>query len=171
MAAFHAEVLPVVYAEVGGRLSELGRVFRPDIAIHFGLAQSCTGFRLERTARNSFFPRHADNAGIVPSQGAICEGPETLPSSLPLDAIQAALAGAGLPVEWSDDAGGYLCNTVFTLSVAGTVEAFRPTMSGFVHVPLIGGTPAEAACLGEAELLAGADLIIRTCVAAYRRSK
>ena len=38
--------------EVAQRLSEIGHAFRPDIAIHFGLAQSCSGFRLERVARN-----------------------------------------------------------------------------------------------------------------------
>ncbi len=54
IAAFRAEVLPVDYAQVGPRLSEIGKDFRPDIAIHFGLAKECRGFRLERIARNSF---------------------------------------------------------------------------------------------------------------------
>jgi pyroglutamyl-peptidase len=164
IAAFRAEVLPVDYAKVGPRLSEIGREFRPDIAIHFGLAAECSGFRLERVARNSFAGARADNAGALPEARAICDGPETLPSGLPLDAIHDALAAAGLPVEWSDDAGAYLCNMVFTLSRAHACEGFTPAMSGFVHVPPTG----EGKPLGNAQLLAGARLIIEETLRSRR---
>jgi pyroglutamyl-peptidase len=156
IAAFRAEVLPVDYAKVGPRLSQIGREFRPDIAVHFGLAAECSGFRLERVARNSFAGARADNAGVQPEASAICEGPETLPSTLPLAAIRERLEADGLPVEWSDDAGAYLCNMVFTLSRAHACEGFAPAMSGFVHVPPTGdGKP-----LGNAQLLAGARIVI-----------
>jgi pyroglutamyl-peptidase len=165
IAAFRAEVLPVDYAKVGPRLSEIGREFSPDIAIHFGLAAECNGFRLERIARNSFAGARPDNAGVMPGPSAICEGLETLPSGLPLDAIHDALAADGLPVEWSDDAGAYLCNMVFTLSRAHGCESFAPEMSGFIHVPPAGeGTP-----LNEHQLLAGASLVLRRCVQAWER--
>jgi pyroglutamyl-peptidase len=156
IAAFRAEVLPVDYAKVGPRLSAIGREFRPDIAIHFGLAAECAGFRLERVAHNSFAGARADNAGALPTASAICEGPETLPSNLPLQAIHVALAADGLPVEWSDDAGAYLCNMVFTLSRAHVCEGFAPAVSGFVHVPPTG----EGRPLDKAQLLAGARIII-----------
>jgi pyroglutamyl-peptidase len=156
IAAFRAEVLPVDYARVGPRLAEIGRDFSPDIAIHFGLAAECSGFRLERVARNSFAGARADNAGALPKARAICNGPETLPSTLPLAAIHDALAAAGLPVEWSDDAGAYLCNMVFTLSRAHACDGFVPKISGFVHVPPTG----EGEPLGDAQLLAGARIII-----------
>jgi pyroglutamyl-peptidase len=156
IAAFRAEVLPVDYAKVGPRLSEIGREFRPDIAVHFGLAAECSGFRLERVARNSFAGARADNAGAAPDVGTICNGPETLASGLPLDTIHEALAKAGLPVEWSDDAGAYLCNMVFTLSRAHACEGFTPAMSGFIHVPLTG----EGRPLDNAQLLAGARIVI-----------
>jgi pyroglutamyl-peptidase len=164
IAAFRAEVLPVDYAKVGPRLSEIGREFRPDIAIHFGLAAECSGFRLERVARNSFAGARADNAGALPEARAICDGPETLPSGLPLDAIHDALAAAGLPVEWSDDAGAYLCNMVFTRSRAHACEGFTPAMSGFVHVPPTG----EGKTLGNAQLLAGAHLIVEETLRSRR---
>ena len=51
--AFRADILAVEYATIAGRLSAIGREFMPDIAIHFGLARECRGFRLERVARNS----------------------------------------------------------------------------------------------------------------------
>nr|WP_274630672.1 hypothetical protein [Mesorhizobium shangrilense] len=169
MGAFRAETLPVSYQAVGLRLSEIGRAFRPDIAIHFGLAQACKGFRLERFARNRFVASHADNLGFVPASGPICAGPETLASSLPLAAIHGSLEAAGLPVEWSDDAGGYLCNTVFTLSLARAVDDFHPTMSGFVHVPSL--TPSSSVGFGDDLFLAGVDLVIWNCVAAFLAAK
>jgi pyroglutamyl-peptidase len=160
IAAFRAEVLPVDYAKVGPCLSEIGRGFRPDIAIHFGLAAECSGFRLERVARNSFAGARADNAGALPEPSAICEGPATLASTLPLAMIRERLEAAGLPVEWSDDAGAYLCNMVFTLSRAHACEGFTPKVSGFVHVPPTG----EGKPLGNDQLLAGARIVIEETV-------
>lgn len=172
MSAFLAEVLPVAYDTLPLRLSEIGRAFRPDIAVHFGLARSCAGFRLERTARNRFVSRNRDNRGFSPAAGPICAGPETLQSRLPLEAIHVRLAAAGLPVEWSDDAGGYLCNTVFTLSLAHGVGDFRPAMSGFVHVPptTIAGLPGNGRIDGDA-LLAGARIVLGEAVSAWHIGK
>jgi pyroglutamyl-peptidase len=160
IAAFRAEVLPVDYARVGPRLSAIGREFSPDIAIHFGLAAECTGFRLERVARNSFAGARADNAGALPEASAICRGPETLPSTLPLAAIRERLEAESLPVEWSDDAGAYLCNMVFTLSRAHACDGFAPPVSGFIHVPSTG----EGKPLDNAQLLAGARIVIEETI-------
>ena len=161
---FRAEVFDVDYATIGPSLSRVGGDFDPDIAIHFGLAAGCSGFRLERLARNSHAGARPDNNGAMPATAAICSGPAQLPSRLPLEAIAAELERAGLPVEWSDDAGGYLCNAIMTLSLAHACEGFHPTISGFVHVPLTGaGGP-----MGFDDLAAGARLIIETCRADWR---
>ncbi len=164
MDAFRAEVLPVDYAAVGPRLSRIGREFAPDIAIHFGLARECRGFRLERQARNSFAGARPDNSGAMPSSARICNGPDIIPSGLPLQAIHDALATKGLPVEWSDDAGGYLCNMVMTLSLAKACEGFAPSVSGFVHVPNVG----DGEALTHDELLQGAGLIMDLSVESWR---
>ena len=165
LGAFHAEVLEVEYGRVGPRLSDLGTRHAPDIAIHFGLAAEASGFRLERIARNSHAGARADNAGRLPPSARICAGPETLGSTLPLTAIAQELAAAGLPLEFSDDAGGYLCNTVFVLSRFHAVEGLKPAMSGFVHVPLLGDGPRR---LAPAQLEAGARIVIAACAAAWR---
>ena len=163
IGAFRAEILPVDYALVAPLLSGIGRDFRPDIAVHFGLARECSGFRLERVARNRLAAARPDNSGIVPADGPICAGPALLPSSLPLEAIHAALTAASLPVEWSDDAGGYLCNMVFTLSAAQACEGFAPRMTGFVHVP-----PSGPGCaLSLPQLARGAEIVLRTAVRAW----
>ncbi len=168
LAAFRADVLDVDYATVGPRLAAIGSEFRPDIAIHFGLAQECRGFRLERTARNRHQPR-PDNAGRTPEAERICEAPETLASTLPLEEIAAALEAAGLPVEWSDDAGGYLCNMVFMLSRAGACPGFSPPVSGFVHVPLLAGDAGGGGALEPEDLLRGALATIAVCAATWPR--
>lgn len=167
--AFRAEVLAVEYATIQDRLSAIGRDFMPDIAIHFGLARQCTGFRLERTARNTHAEARPDQAGHVPSAARVCAGPETLPSTLPLSLIAERLAFAGLPHEWSDDAGGYLCNTVFTLSVAHACDGLRPAMSGFIHVPpLREAEPDSVDAMGIDDLVAGARTIVGACVDHWR---
>lgn len=165
IAAFHAEVLEVEYDRVRPRLSRLGKAFAPDIAIHFGLAAEASGFRLERVARNSHAAARPDNAGRLPLGARICEGPDMLASTLPLQVIAENLASAGLPVEWSEDAGGYLCNTVFVLSRFGACAGFSPPMTGFIHVPLAG---ARDVPMSRAQLEAGARIAIAASAAASR---
>jgi pyroglutamyl-peptidase len=162
IAAFRADILPVDFDAVGPRLSAIGRDFAPDIALHFGLATECAGFRLERIARNRFEADRPDNSGVLREGGAVCAGPDIIASRLPLDAIASRLAAAGLPVEWSNDAGGYLCNTVMTLSLAHACEDFAPAVSGFMHVPLTGAKPDFA--MTDDDLFEGALIAIRACV-------
>lgn len=165
--AFRAAVLPVDYAAVGPRLSELGRDFAPDVAIHFGLADEASGFRLERLARNRFAADRPDNSGALRDAGQVCAGPDTLDSGLPLHAIHDRFAEMNLPVEWSDDAGGYLCNTVFMLSRAKACDGFAPAISGFIHVPLTGDKPAHT--LTPHDLRAGALAILDLTCREWRR--
>ncbi|WP_442578054.1 pyroglutamyl-peptidase I family protein [Mesorhizobium sp. ASY16-5R] len=161
MAAFRAELLPVDYEAIGPRLSHIGRTFAPDIALHFGLAHACGGFRLERLARNSFLNAKPGNSGFTPVDGPICKAPALLQSRLPLQAIHDALTAEGLPVVWSDDAGGYLCNVVLTLSLAAACEGFSPRISGFIHVPMVG----EGCALSKADFIRGFGIVLRTVLA------
>ena len=130
----------------------------------------------ERAARNRFVPVHADNLGFIPEVGPICAGPETLESRLPLNAIHKELSAAGLPVEWSDDAGGYLCNAVFTLSLARGAEDFHPAMSGFIHVPPLRAQEGRFMAGGRSnltlpQLVRAAERAIVTAAAAARRKR
>lgn len=166
LGALRTEVLAVEYDAVPARLAALA-AFAPDIAIHFGLAADAHGFRLERLARNALAPR-ADNAGRRPPAAAIAPGMPDLPSALPLDALHAALAARGLPVSWSQDAGGYLCNYLFYLSRAGACAGFRPPMAGFVHVPPLDEHAAAPNALPRPALVAGALEIVRVCAQSWR---
>ncbi len=161
-AQFRTAVLSVEYDTVAAQLSALCADYSPDIAVHFGLARDCEGFRLERTANNTNAQARPDNLGSLPSSKAICAGPETLASTLPLETIARRLGAASLPVEWSDDAGGYLCYTVFTLSAAHACNGLSPSMTGFIHVPSLDKMPL-------ADLRRGALIALEACVSEWRK--
>jgi pyroglutamyl-peptidase len=171
-------VLPVEYARMPPQLNAFAQDFRADIAVHFGLADTARGFRLESTARNRSSTVAPDAAGLLPGQALICAGPATLRSTLPLDGIAAALAAEGLPVQRSANAGAYLCNHLFYLSRSGTLAPFRPALSGFVHVPFLDEQlgliePARArrlVSLSREDLARGAVTILRVCAEAHRRA-
>jgi pyroglutamyl-peptidase len=157
------EVLPVEYASVPALLEAAGRDFAPDIAVHFGLSARASGFTLERLARNANAVARVDNAGALPPP-AIFDGEADLPSTLPLEAMAAALEGQGLPVAWSDDAGGYLCNYTFYLACSPRFAGYSPAMAGFIHVPpLVDADPGHPHAMSVETLAAGARVILETC--------
>jgi pyroglutamyl-peptidase len=150
-------VLPVDYGRAIPALEEAGNGFRPDIAIHFGLARQTEGFRLERLARNAIASPQPDNAGTRPDPSPILPGADHVESTLPLTRIAQALEGQGHVVSWSDDAGGYLCNYVFYHSAAGLCRTVDARMSGFIHVGEV--LPENFRFFRQ-----GAELILETCV-------
>ena len=176
-AELRTAVLPVEYGRVPGMLCELGLAFRPDVAIHFGLAETARGFRLERTARNRSSLAKPDAAGGLPPARAIVKGGRALASGLPLDEIAARLKAGGLPVTLSSNAGEYLCNYTFYLACGQTHPDYAPAMAGFVHVPfldsqlaLLGPRGAGLSSLDEDQLLQGARIVVDTAASAYRAS-
>jgi len=169
IADIEAVLLPTEYAHIDAKFSALMSRIKPDIALHFGLKQQATGFTLEQTARNICNVERADQAGRVPQTSEIDpKGPVSLPGSLPLEEIGHALANASLPVEMSDDAGGYVCNYLFYRALRLAMTG-HPVMSGFIHVPLLDTQTdePELATLTQDQLWAGAWEIIATCVAHF----
>lgn len=166
------EVLPVEYGRLPALIEALGREFAPDIAIHFGLSARATGFTLERLARNAIAARKPDNGGVLPAPACIVDGAADLSSTLPLDAIAARLAAAGLPVDWSDDAGGYLCNYLFYLSRSPAFAGLSAPIAGFIHVPPLRETePEHPAALPLAELVRGACLVVAACATVWQAAQ
>jgi pyroglutamyl-peptidase len=159
-------VLPVSYSGAIPALEEAAGEFDPHIAVHFGLAAQTPGFRLERTARNEIASSNPDNEATVPTASCICDGAGHHPSTLPLADIHVALSAHNLPVVWSDDAGGYLCNYVFYHSAGGLCRNIRAAMSGFIHVGPVDppGASAGASCLDFRNLVEGAEIIMRSCI-------
>ncbi|OXT01512.1 hypothetical protein B7H23_00585 [Notoacmeibacter marinus] len=166
-------VLPVDFIAAPSVLEAIGADYQPDIAIHFGLALAAKGFRLERLAKNRCYSSTPDNRGEVRSDDPIVAGASDCVATLPLDMIAERLALADLPVEWSDDAGGYLCNHVMFHALSDRVaKDYSPAMAGFVHVPLLermrGEGQGDCVTLTESQLLPGAQIVIGSALTAYR---
>jgi len=126
-------VLPVAYAHAADVLRAALRERDPDLVICFGLAESRSAVSVERFAHNLDEASTSDNESASGSGSEIEPGgPLACRSSLPVDAIVAALRAQEIPVEVSRDAGGFLCNHVFYVLMRTLGNDSR---GGFVHVP------------------------------------
>lgn len=123
--------LPVAFADIAGSLGELFDRHQPSAALLLGLAEPTAGIRLEQVALNLDDSPGADNRGEIRSRQPIdADGPVAFRSSLPLERLADLADGQGVPVDWSRDAGGFLCNHAFFLA-----RSLRPAIpAGFVHV-------------------------------------
>jgi pyroglutamyl-peptidase len=160
-AGFRAVVLPTEYRRSWSILRRLYARFAPDVVVHFGLSGRADAIMIERTAHRRCASDRPDAVGFAPRRGlARRTGPETLASTLPAEAIVAALLQAGFPAAASDHAGDYVCNTTLYRSLAE--PAAFPRRIGFVHVP-----PEGAGGLSRERLAAAADIVLRTACAAW----
>lgn len=171
-----ADVLDVDFSTIGNQLAAIAEEFEPDIALHFGVAAEATGFRLERHGRNIAASDRPDNTGGTSSGTLVTNGADQYESTLPREEIAKELSAADLPVSLDDQVGDYLCNAAFYLSRSGTCGAFRPTMSGFIHVPQLpeteGGLPGdETTRLPQSDLVQGAKIAVRTCIYAWNEKR
>lgn len=168
--AMHYALLDTAFATIREQLAALGGASRPDIAIHFGLARQAQGFRLERIARNRVSTTSPDMHGLMSELDRVCPNGADLPSALPLARIAAGLGAAGLPCEFSEDAGDYLCNFCFYLSCGRLAAPLAPTTAGFVHVPHLAQGEEERGemRLTADELWRGAMIVIGATIAAHR---
>ena len=172
-AEFRFAVLPVTYSGAIPAIERAAGDFDPHIAIHFGLAAETPGFRLEKTARNEIAAKTPDNDAVSPEPRAICAGSAHLASTLPLIEIAEALQARSLPVMWSEDAGGYLCNYVFYYSAAGLCRGVRAAMAGFVHVgPVaIDRVQRDKGAMDFSELVEGTKIVIETCICEHEKPR
>lgn len=130
-------VVPVEYDLTPARIVDAIRRCEPDVVIDFG--QGGSDIALEQTAYNlkdtGEVPGGApDNRGVISTARPIeAAGPAERHTSLPLEAVEAALATLGVSVVRSDDPGRYVCNNVF-YRVMEAVEG-TGVSAGFVHLP------------------------------------
>jgi pyroglutamyl-peptidase len=149
-------VLPVSYARAGDALAQAVAAAEPELVVCFGQADGRTGISVERFALNVEDAASADNEGVVSAREIDPDGPAAYRSTLPVEAIVAALRDAGIPAATSRDAGGFLCNHVF-YALMRLLERERPdARGGFVHVPLL---PEQA--LDRAEPTMPLDVLVR----------
>jgi pyroglutamyl-peptidase len=176
----HLATLPTRYDAAREAALRLHRRLKPDIALHFGFSLRAAGFTLERLAENRLTTGRLDAAGARSARATVSGvRPLLCASTLPLEAIRAALEECGLPVAFSDDAGAYVCNLVFYAAATRRAGGPRPAMAGFIHIPLTAemrAGPAQRARAGRklvamsrADLVEGARLIVATCVDEWLR--
>ncbi len=151
--------LPVVWGEAERRLVAAIRRVRPDAVICTGQSSGRAWVSVETRAVNRREGR--DDSERLPRTATVWERasardrwnrkpPNSLPSTLPVRLILAALRRAGIPARRSRDAGRYLCNAAM-YTACWVAEGTRPgsgcrgrkaapTMpSGFIHVPMLPG--------------------------------
>jgi pyroglutamyl-peptidase len=153
--ALDGVVLPVSFARASGALREAIAERDPELVVCFGLADGDTTISVERFAHNLDEADAVDNEGAGGSGSTIDPGgPLALASSLPVDAIVAALQAEEIPAAVSRDAGGYLCNHVFYV-LMGALGPGRK--GGFVHVPGLDVLPLETQLRAARTILAVAS--------------
>lgn len=122
-------------------LDEAARI-HPDVILSIGQAGGRSAVTPERIGINMRSARIADNQGNRPVEEQIIPGgPDGIFSTVPVNAMAAAIHAAGLPGTISNTAGTFVCNEVlYTLlhHFSGTA-----TRVGFIHVPYLPeqGTP------------------------------
>jgi len=170
-AKISAAVIPCSYDGAPRALEQLAREVDPNIHLAFGLSRSAQGFVLEREARNACPSLVLDTDGHCYGAGPIRTGAgESIPGTLPLEAIANALARESLGVSFSTDAGGYLCNYVFYLSAGGHIPSLRTDLSGFVHVPQIDEAAGPSSGAFTRDMLWRGSLVcLREAVLAWQR--
>lgn len=149
----------------------------PHVAIHFGLHQSSGAFRIETRARNQA-ARMPDCEGAYSQRPRIVAGaPNILSTPLPHWPFTNRLAMRRIPFAVSRDAGQYLCNHLYYLSLWNARRAAAPRLSCFVHIPQISRHPAnrsrrspyhQRAELPPEDLILGASEIVTCAVQIFR---
>ena len=148
--------LPTVFGRSLTVLRAALKRWKPDVVICVGQAGGRPQLSLERVAINVDDARIPDNAGKQPIDRAIVRGgPSAYFSTLPIKALRAALADAGLPAEISQTAGTFVCNHVF-YGLMHALSATPNVRGGFVHIPFL---PMQAARHAGAPSLAQENVV------------
>lgn len=153
-------VLPVDSRRFRGALQAALAASRAELVVSVGQAAGRADVELEALAHNALdFKNETDNGGhAAHGEPLVAGGPARLHVRLPLATLAARLAGSGLPVRVSLDAGRHLCNALLYELLLRHPE--RPAL--FAHVPLL---PEQAARRAQDEPSLPAA-VSRDCLAA-----
>lgn len=135
--------LPVDWEDTWQALKDYIEEVRPDAILMLGLANKRAYISVESRGLNKC-GQTPDNAGKPPPGALIDEaGEEVLASTLPVEGIVRSIEALGLPVQVSEDAGGYLCNFATYKALAWAREAQPHLPVGFIHLPNLRGVAEE----------------------------
>jgi pyroglutamyl-peptidase len=107
------------------------------LVIAFGVAP-IEGIALEQIAINLTEGEDVDGR-LPPGNHVIPDGPAAYWSTLPIDSLDQAMAGAGLPVSRSAHAGTFLCNFLFYQVMHHVLWIAPEVPAGFIHLSNLKG--------------------------------
>ncbi len=135
--------LPVSWEGTWQALKDYIEEANPEAILMLGLANKRSYISVESQGLNKC-GQTADNAGRQAPGTCIDEqGDAAIASTLPVEEIVKSIEALGLPVQISDDAGGYLCNFAIYKALSWA-KAERPNVPvGFIHLPNLRGIVDE----------------------------
>ncbi len=176
-ASLYGGVLETSWKTAGRDLESMLEEITPGIAIHFGLDQTSPRFRVETRAQNRA-ARAPDCTGAYFGGTRIISGaPHILKTPLPHWPIVYRLKNRLIPVAVSHDAGQYICNYCYYLSLWNARRANPSRLTCFVHIPQLSAPPARRigrrAPYGQTavpadDLILGAHEIITAAIHVFR---
>uniref|UniRef100_A0A8C9DIC4 Pyroglutamyl-peptidase I like n=1 Tax=Prolemur simus TaxID=1328070 RepID=A0A8C9DIC4_PROSS len=109
--------LPVDYREARRRVARIWEELQPQLTVHVGMDASAKAIFLEQCGKNRGY-RDADVRGFRP-EGGVClpDGPEVIASGVSMKAVCRGVAIGDLEVAFSRDAGRYVCDYTYYLSL------------------------------------------------------
>ncbi|XP_049761660.1 LOW QUALITY PROTEIN: pyroglutamyl-peptidase 1-like protein [Elephas maximus indicus] len=109
--------LPVDYREAAQRVTRIWEDLQPHLAVHVGVDSCAKAIVLEQCGKNTGY-READIRGFRP-EGGVClpGGPEVILSEVSVRAVCRRVALEGIEVIFSRDAGRYVCDYTYYLSL------------------------------------------------------
>ena len=130
-----SRVLPVTNHDLQSNLIKLLEELKPAVVLCLGLSAGESVVRIERLAANYSRFDIADNAGERYCGCVVADGPAAYETTLPVDAMLAAVNRCGIPARLSNSAGAYLCNALMYHALHYSVTSKADYISGFVHLP------------------------------------
>ena len=143
-AEISTAIIPTEWSVLPEMHAQLMVDHQPDVAIHFGLQTRGKAFHIEQRAQN-WKSGEPDATGkrLSPSP-VLTAKPRLLHTPYPVARLVDQLRRQGLPARLSVDAGPYLCNMAFYLSLDGVGGTGNPRSALFVHVPPIAASSGNA---------------------------
>ena len=133
-----SSVLKTEYQAAEYKIRQLLREIQPLAWIGLGVAMGSGSIQLEREAANLDDTDMPDNSGDLRlKQPIIPNGPDIYRSTLPLLKMHDALKSRGIPSQYSNNAGAYICNHVFYTAIHEVNQLGLDAKCGFIHVPLM----------------------------------
>lgn len=128
-------IIPTEWQAVRQTFDTLIRTHDPQILLHFGVHRSATKIRIEQQAANCTGTKE-DACGVCHETKTIIDSaPDTLTTTLPVHTMIETLNQSGPLAKLSTDAGSYLCNFLYFLSLTHCAQSNGSAQACFIHIP------------------------------------